>query len=114
MMALFLSTMKHTIYLIGFLLISCSTQKLNENSSAMDTEKLIQNGFIELTLVDTKEINCDFLLQNTEGTFFEVEDLASKIAQPKTGDKIWVKYQLLRKMSICGAQPISIEEIYSK
>jgi hypothetical protein len=106
--------MKYYIYIIGFLLISCSSQIPNDQSNSMDTEKLIQDGFTELTLVKSQDAKCEFLLKNTEGTLFEVENLASKLAQPKLGDKVWIKYQMLRKMSICGAQPISIEEIYSK
>lgn len=93
----------------AFILKSCSSRVTTANS---ETSSQIPEKFIEMTAVN--HATCKFLLQDSNKNTFEVQDITAKLPQLKTGKKIWVTYQPLRRMSACGAQPIEITEIYSE
>ena len=103
--------MKISFILLAFILLSCVGQnELNNQSASTDMEIPIDD-FTEMTIVESKNISCEFLLQDKDNNLFEVQDIAEKIPMIKAGMKIGIKYTLLRKMSICDAQPIVIDEI---
>lgn len=81
------------------------------HSSNMESSK---DGFTEMTIVKSKNTSCEFLLQDNNENLYEVENIFTKIPMLKNGNKIWIKYISLRKMSVCGAQPIQIIEVYSE
>lgn len=74
----------------------------------MESQK---DDFTEMTIVESKNTSCEFLLQDTENNFYEVQDISKKIPMIKAGKKIGIKYTSLRKMSVCDAQPIMIDKI---
>lgn len=81
-------------------------------NSVTSTAESAPNRFTEMTAV--KSENCDYLLQDKSGNNYEVTEMTSKISNLSPGKKVWVTYQPLRRMSICGAQPIEILEVAEK
>lgn len=71
----------------------------------------VPEKFTEMTAM--KNEKCSFLLKDKTSTQFETENILSKLPQLKDGQKVWITYQPLRRMSSCGAQPIEILEIYT-
>lgn len=78
-----------------------------------DPNTLQNAGFTEMTIIEDPKTSCLYLLQDPNKTMYEVENLASKIGDLKAGNKFWVKFVSLRRMSVCNAQPIEITEIFS-
>lgn len=68
-------------------------------------------GFTEMTIVENKNTSCEFLLQDKENNLYEVQDIATKIPMLKAKKQIVIKFTHLKKMSVCDAQPIVIDEI---
>lgn len=64
-----------------------------------------------MTIIESKNISCEFLLKDSKSNLYEVQEIESKIPDIKSEKKIWVKFTPLRKMSVCNAQPISIDEV---
>jgi hypothetical protein len=85
-----------------------------KDTSPIDVQQLISQGYSELIIVQSNHSNCPYLLKNQEGVLLEVENLETKISGIQANQKVWVKYTMLRKVSICNAQPISIDEVYEK
>lgn len=103
-----------TLFLISsFIVLSCASQSESgqTNSNNMEASK---DGFTEMTIIASKNISCEFLLQDKENNLYEIQDISEKIPAIKKGNKIWIKYTSLRKMSVCEAQPIQIDEVYSE
>lgn len=104
--------MKIYFIIFSFLLLSCASKTISENQSnsiEMNTQK---EGFTEMTIVESKNTSCGFLLKDDKNSLYEVENITAKIPNIQTKNKIWIKFTPLRKMSVCDAQPISVDEIY--
>ncbi|WP_447951230.1 hypothetical protein [Chryseobacterium koreense] len=81
-------------------------------NTVTSTAESVPNPFTEMTAVKSEK--CDYLLQDKSGNNYEVTSITSKIPNLSQGKKVWVTYQPLRRMSVCGAQPIEILEVYKK
>lgn len=87
--------------------ISC----MMTNTAKSDTDAA-PDRFTEMTALKSEK--CDYLLQDKNGTNYEVTEIATKIPNLSQGKKVWITYHPLRRMSVCGAQPIEVKEVYKK
>lgn len=108
--------MKINLIIFTFLLLSCVNKATSDtNNQSNSTEMNSQTeGFTEMTILESKNTSCRFLLKDDNNSLYEVENIATKIPDIQTKNKIWIKFTPLRKMSVCDAQPISIDEIYQE
>ena len=97
--------MKIVILCSLFTVFSCTTISQNTVSTNPGPEK-----FTEMTAI--KKDKCQFLLKDQSQQQYEVQNITSRIVGLKDGQKVWITYQPLRRMSQCGAQPIEITEVY--
>ncbi|AXT52201.1 hypothetical protein D1818_15650 [Aquimarina sp. BL5] len=102
-------------------LYSCNTTKRTDtkavsdnknNSQTINSEKMLEKGFIKGTLSTNKSKDCPYILT--------VEKYADKLDPINIQDffkidvpeKVWVKYSDLRMSSRCNdARPVSIQEM---
>lgn len=94
-------------------LLSCANNKTQKNEMQKDSTTLQNEGFTEMQIIEDKKTSCIFLLQDQNKTLYEVQDISTKIPTIKSGNKVWIKFSSLRRMSFCNAQPISITEIFN-
>ncbi|WP_299221518.1 hypothetical protein [uncultured Aquimarina sp.] len=103
---------------------SCNTTKRTDgkavnddknNSQTINSEKMLEKGFIKGTLSTNKSKGCPYILT--------VEKYADKLDPINIQDffkndmpeKVWVKYSDLRMNSRCNdARPVSIQEISTR
>lgn len=95
-------------------LASCANNKTPQNKIQKDPKTLENEGFTEMQIIEAKKTPCIYLLQDFNKIVYEVENLSSKVPNLKAGNKIWVKYISLRRMSSCNAQPIEITEVFDQ
>lgn len=100
--------------LLMMLLSSCMNNSTAQNEMKKDSTTLQNEGFTEMQIIEDQKTSCIYLLQDLNKTIYETEDLSSKVTNIKAGNKIWIKFVSLRKMSECNAQPIEITEFYNQ
>ena len=93
-------------------LSSCINNQNAQNEMQKDSTTLQNDGFTEMQIIEDRKTSCAYLLQDLNKTLYEVKDLSSKVSNLKAGNKIWLKFISLRRMSVCNAQPIEITEIH--
>lgn len=106
--------MKNQLLIFSSLMIfltSCMNNKVPLSENQKDSTTLQYEGFTEMQIIEDKKTTCIYLFQDLNKIKYEVENLSSKVSSPKAGNKIWVKYISLRRMSVCNAQPIEITEV---
>lgn len=94
-------------------LSSCMNNQTAQNEIKKDSTTLQNEGFTEMTIIEDRKTSCIYLLQDPNKVLYEVENLSSKVSNPKAGNKIWAKFISLRRMSVCNAQPIELTEIHN-
>jgi hypothetical protein len=98
--------MKTFYILLFFTVLSCKI--INQNTNPENSS--ILEKYTEMTIVENEK--CQFLLQDKSQQQYEVQNIADKISGLKAGKKVWIIFQPLRRMSVCGAQPVEIIEVY--
>lgn len=93
-------------------LLSCANNKIPKNEMQKDSTTLQNEGFTEMQIIENRKTSCIFLLQDSNKTIYEAQDLSTKTPNIKAGNTVWIKFSSLRRMSVCNAQPISITEIH--
>lgn len=106
--------MKINLIIFTFLLLSCASKVKSDNQSNSTEMNAQTEGFTEMTIVESKNTSCGFLLKDDKNILYEVENITTKIPNMQFKNKIWIKFTPLRKMSICDAQPISVDEVYDR
>ena len=100
--------MKLAFFSILLSTLSCVTPVQNTGSD--EGTGTVPEKFTEMTAI--KNDKCSFLLQDKSAQKYEVQAITSKIPNLSDGKKVWITFQPLRRMSVCGAQPIEITEVY--
>ncbi|MHA7056680.1 hypothetical protein ACWGOQ_0005630 [Aquimarina sp. M1] len=113
--------LKISCLIITFCMYSCNTTKKVEgntnnnttnDSQSVNSEKMLEKGFIKGTLTSNKSEGCTYILT--------VEKYSDRLDPINIQDffkgdipeKVWVKYSDLRMNSRCReARPVSIKEI---
>lgn len=103
--------MKIIFLLSAFILLSCANQNQTNNPTTSTDMESSNDGFTEMTIVESKNTSCEFILQDKENNLYEVESITNKIPMLKAKKQIAIKFTHLKKMSVCDAQPIVIDEI---
>jgi hypothetical protein len=92
-------------------LSSCMNNQTAQNEIQKDSTTLQNEGFTEMQIIENRKTSCIFLLQDSNKTIYEAQDLSTKIPNIKAGNTVWIKFSSLRRISVCNAQPISITEV---
>ena len=110
------------LLLFSILLFSCnSTNKsvidTSENEIRIESEKMIEDGFIKGTIVASEiEGDCPITIkvQGKEAPYF-LDPINLEGSFKKEGEKVWFKFEGLRMMNRCNkANPISIIDIQKR
>lgn len=105
--------MRNSLFIITLMVFmsSCINNKMMKNEIQKDTKTLQNDGFTEMQVIEDRKTSCVYLLQDVNKTVYEVENLSTKVSNFKVGNKLWIKFISLRRMSSCNAQPIEITGI---
>lgn len=116
--------MKFTLIVIAFVtLVSCSSTKtttenvVQKETAAMDTQKMIENGYIKGTIVASSEENdCPFVIEvSGRQDNYYLDPINLDETFKKDGVKVWFTYNGLKMMNRCEkASPISINDIQKR
>lgn len=111
-----------SILLLSGLLFSCNSTSntvsdSSENTTQMDTEKMIADGYTKGLIVISKiEGDCPITIQvdGKDGAYF-LDPINLEDSYKNEGEKIWFKFTGLRMKNRCmKANPINIIEIQKR
>jgi len=109
---------KYLSVIFSIMILSCTTikDKKNEENTATSSEEMMEEGFKKGIIVFSDvEGDCPYTIKMQGETAYFLDPINLEEAFKKDGEKVWFKFNGLRRMNRCEkANPVSIETMQKR